>query len=144
MPKSLSWGDGKSPRFLYNKLKPFETIYRRLARRVSVLRQGDSRCKCSENSKGHCKYCKVCRSSLSTSVEPVIQIYGCHWIRLQILMLNWRRAGRWARSADPSERNTDSAADRRGSYLLSSVEESCRSWVQIPPGPPHFCVGTSA
>ena|SRR5436309_13497686 len=41
-------------------------------------------------------------------------------------MLNWRRAVRWARSADPSERNTDSAADRRGSYLLSSAEESCR------------------
>src|SRR5437016_1546588 len=62
-------------------------------------------------------------------------------IRPQILMLNWRRAARWARSADHSERSTDSAADRRGSYLLSSVEESCResdsqrSWVQIPPGP---------
>src|SRR5438876_1776157 len=56
-------------------------------------------------------------------------------------MLNWRRAARWARSADLSERSTDSAADCRGSYLLSSVEESCResdsqrSWVQIPPGP---------
>src|SRR5712691_4587739 len=62
-------------------------------------------------------------------------------IRPQILMLNWRRAARWARSADLTERNTDSAADRRGSYLLSSVGKaveslnSQRSWVQIPPGP---------
>src|SRR5712692_6410862 len=59
--------------------------------------------------------------------NPITPIHeAIREIRLQILMLNWRGAVRWARSADPSERNTDSAADRRGSYLLSSVGESCR------------------
>src|SRR2546426_8453947 len=48
-------------------------------------------------------------------------------IRPEILMLNWRRAARWARSADHNERNTDSAADRRGSYLLSSVGKAVES-----------------